>query len=132
MAKLNPIHPGEILAEEFLAPLAVSQYRLAVDMGMPPRRINEIVLGRRGITAGTALRLAHYFGNSAQFWMNLQSRYDLEVEMDRLKDALVSAPKCRPTATMAAEGRKKYRGKRVTPHPAPVPTERGKARRARS
>jgi addiction module HigA family antidote len=83
MAKLKPIHPGEILEKEFLGPLNVSQYRLAVDLGVPPRRINEIVHGLRGITADTALRLGHYFGTSAQFWMNLQARFDLQMEEDR-------------------------------------------------
>ena len=75
--KAHSIHPGEILAEEFLAPLAITQYRLARDTGVPPRRINEIVHGTRAITADTALRLARFFGTSAQFWMNLQTRYDL-------------------------------------------------------
>jgi len=84
MAKLKPIHPGEILMEEFLKPFNTSQYRLAMDIGVPPRRINEIALGKRGITAGTALRLAHYFGTSPQFWMNLQTRYDLQTEEDRI------------------------------------------------
>jgi len=84
MKKLAPIHPGEILAEEFLTPMAISQYRLAKDIGVPPRRINEIVHGKRGITADTALRLGHYFGMTPQFWMNLQGRYDLETEADRL------------------------------------------------
>ena len=82
--KLAPIHPGEILLAEFLKPLALAQYRLAHDLSVPPRRINEIVHGKRGITAGTALRLGRYFGTSAQFWLNLQTRYDLEVESDRL------------------------------------------------
>jgi addiction module HigA family antidote len=82
--KLAPIHPGEILLAEFLDPLALSQYRLAHDLSVPPRRINEIVHGKRGITADTALRLGRYFGTSAQFWLNLQTRYDLEVESDRL------------------------------------------------
>ncbi|HYA19167.1 MAG TPA: HigA family addiction module antitoxin [Burkholderiales bacterium] len=84
MAKLKPIHPGEILMEEFLKSFNMSQYRLAVDIGVPPRRINEIALGKRGITADTALRLAHYFGTSPQFWMNLQTRYDLQTEEDRI------------------------------------------------
>ena len=84
MPKLKPIHPGEILEKEFLAPLKVSQYRLAVDIGVAPRRINEIVHGLRGITADTALRLAHYFGTSPQFWMNLQARFDLQIEEDRI------------------------------------------------
>ncbi len=82
--KLAPIHPGEILLAEFLEPLALSQYRLAHDLSVPPRRINEIVHGKRGITADTALRLGRYFGTSAQFWLNLQTRYDLEVESHRL------------------------------------------------
>jgi len=84
MKKLAPIHPGEILAEEFLTPMAISQYRLAKDIGVPPRRINEIVHGKRGITADTALRLGHYFGMTPQFWMSLQARYDLATEADRL------------------------------------------------
>ncbi len=75
-----PIHPGEILLEEFLEPLELSQYRLAKDITVPPRRINEIVHGNRSVTADTALRLARYFGTTGQFWMNLQIRYDLEVE----------------------------------------------------
>ncbi len=82
--KLAPIHPGEILLEEFLEPLGISQYRLAKDISVPPRRINEIVHGTRAITADTALRLARYFGNSERFWLNLQTRYDLEMERDRL------------------------------------------------
>jgi addiction module HigA family antidote len=87
--KLAPIHPGEVLAEEFLAPLGLSQYRLAQDLSVPPRRINEIVHGKRGVSADTALRLARYFGTSPQFWLNLQARYDLEVEQDRLGSRLV-------------------------------------------
>jgi addiction module HigA family antidote len=93
VAKLKPIHPGEILQEEFLVPFGISQYRLAVDVGVPPRRINEIVLGRRGISADTALRLSHYFGNTAQFWLNLQMHYDLEVERDKLGNKLAGAPR---------------------------------------
>lgn len=85
---LPPIHPGEILLEEFLHPLEISQYRLAKDIGVPVRRINEIVLGKRRITADTALRLSRYFGLSERFWMNLQSRYDLEIERDRLQGRL--------------------------------------------
>jgi addiction module HigA family antidote len=87
--KLAPIHPGEVLAEEFLAPLGLSQYRLAQDLSVPPRRINEIVHGKRGISADTALRLARYFGTSPQFWLNLQARYELEVEQERLGSRLV-------------------------------------------
>jgi addiction module HigA family antidote len=82
--KLTPIHPGEILLEEFLEPLGISQYRLAKDISVPPRRINEIVHGTRSITADTALRLSWYFGTSERFWLNLQTRHDLEVEKDRL------------------------------------------------
>ena len=85
---MAPVHPGEILQEEFLTPLAVSQYRLAKEIGVPARRINEIVHGQRRISADTALRLARYFGTSERFWMNLQARYDLEVEKDRLGDSL--------------------------------------------
>ncbi len=83
-----PIHPGEILLEEFLEPLGVTQYRLAKDISVPARRINEIVHGARGISADTALRLARYFGTSEQFWMNLQAHYDLEVERERLRGRL--------------------------------------------
>ena len=82
--KLPPIHPGEILLEEFLAPMKISQYRLAKSISVPPRRINEIVHGKRSITADTALRLSRYFGTTERFWMNLQIRYDLEKEKDRL------------------------------------------------
>ena len=82
--KLEPVHPGEVLHEEFLKPLGVSQYRLARDINVPPRRINEIVQAKRSITADTALRLARYFGTSERFWLNLQTRYDIEVEKDRL------------------------------------------------
>ncbi len=82
--KSPPIHPGEILQEEFLSPLGVSQYRLAKETSVPPRRINEIVRGLRSVSADTALRLARYFGTSERFWLNLQARYDLEVEKDRL------------------------------------------------
>ena len=85
MAKrLAPVHPGEILLEEFLVPMEVSQYRLAKDINVPPRRINEIVHGMRGISADTALRLARYFGTSERFWLNLQAQYDLDVEYDRI------------------------------------------------
>jgi addiction module HigA family antidote len=86
--KLPPVHPGEILLEEFLKPLGLSQYRLAKDLRVPARRINEIVLGKRSLSADTALRLALYFQSSPQFWLNLQSRYDIEVEKDRLGDRL--------------------------------------------
>ena len=82
--KLNPIHPGEVLATDFLEPLGLSQYRLARDISVPPRRINEIVHGTRAISADSALRLARYFGTSDRFWLNLQARYDLEMERDHL------------------------------------------------
>jgi addiction module HigA family antidote len=85
---LPPIHPGEILLEEFLEPMGISQYRLSKDINVPPRRINEIVLGKRAITPDTALRLSLYFGLSERFWLNLQTRYDLEVEKDKLQNRL--------------------------------------------
>ncbi len=88
MTTITPIHPGEILMEEFLEPLQVSQNRLAVAIGVPPRRINEIVHGKRRISADTALRLARYFGTTDRFWLNLQVRFDLEVEKDNLGNAL--------------------------------------------
>ena len=91
--KSPPIHPGEILLEEFLSPLGISQYRLAKETSVPPRRINEIVRGLRSVSADTALRLARYFGTSERFWLNLQARYDLEVEKDRLGKRLVSEVK---------------------------------------
>ena len=86
--KLPPIHPGEILLEEFLKPLEISQYRLAKDISVPTRRINEIVLGKRAISPDTALRLSRYFDMSDRFWINLQARYDIEVEKDKLADRL--------------------------------------------
>ena len=86
--KLPPIHPGEVLLEDFLKPMGISQYRLAKDISVSPRRINEIVHGKRSITADTALRLSRFFGASERFWLNLQTRYDLEVEKDRLGDDL--------------------------------------------
>jgi addiction module HigA family antidote len=88
--KLPPIHPGEVLLEEFLKPMDISQYRLAKEISVPPRRVNEIVLRKRGVTADTALRLGRYFGTSEQFWVNLQGEYDLDVERDRLGDRLVA------------------------------------------
>jgi addiction module HigA family antidote len=84
----QPVHPGEILLEDFLKAMGLSQYRLAKGISVPPRRINEIVLGKRAITADTALRLARFFGTSERFWMNLQTRYDLERERDRLGSSL--------------------------------------------
>ena len=86
--KLTPIHPGEILQEEFLEPMGITQYRLAKDITVSARRINEIVHGKRSISADTALRLSRYFGTTERFWMNLQTRYDLEIEKDRLGSRL--------------------------------------------
>jgi addiction module HigA family antidote len=86
--KLSPVHPGEVLLEEFLKPMGLSQNRLALGLGVPPRRINEIILGKRGVTADTALRLARYFGMSAQFWLGLQMDYDLDVTQDKLATRL--------------------------------------------
>ena len=86
--KLPSIHPGEILIEEFLKPMGISQYRLAKDISVPPRRINEIVHGKRSISADTALRLGRFFGISPQFWLNLQTRFDLEVTEDLLAERL--------------------------------------------
>lgn len=88
MEKLQPVHPGEVLLEEFLKPMGLSQNRLALEIGVPTRRINEIVLGKRRITADTALRLARYFGVSAQFWLGLQMDYDLDIAEDTLADRL--------------------------------------------
>ena len=88
--KLAPVHPGEVLLKEFLLPMEVSQYRLAKDISVSARRINEIVHGQRSISADTALRLARYFGTSERFWLNLQTGYDLEVEKDRLGTRLES------------------------------------------
>jgi addiction module HigA family antidote len=86
--RLAPVHPGEILAEEFLKPLALTEYRLAKGLRVPARRINEIVHGKRAITADTALRLGRFFRNSPRFWLNLQNAYDLQVEADRLGSKL--------------------------------------------
>ena len=86
--KIPPIHPGEVLLEDFVKPLGLTQHRVAKGTGMPPQRITEIVHAKQSITAETALRLAKYFGTSERFWLNLQARYDLEVEKDRLGDRL--------------------------------------------
>lgn len=89
MTKIHePVHPGEVLQEEFLIPLGVTQHRLAVSIRVPPRRINEIVHGKRRITADTALRLSRFFGTSDRFWINLQARYDLEVQSEALQETL--------------------------------------------
>ncbi len=96
--KLKPVHPGEVLLEEFLQPLAVSQYRVAMDIGVPPRRINEVVHGDRAISADTALRLGTYFGTTALFWLNLQMLYDLEMERDKVADRLKTIKVFHPVA----------------------------------
>ena len=90
MATIAPIHPGEVLLEDFLEPLGVTQHRLAVSIGVPPRRINEIVHGKRRITADTSLRLSRFFGTTDRFWLNLQTRFDLEVGKDHLGSTLES------------------------------------------
>ena len=92
-SKIEPVHPGEILLEEFLKPLGISQYRLAKDIRVPARRINEIVHGKRSISADTALRLSRYFNLSERFWLNLQARHDLEVEKDKLNGRIESEVK---------------------------------------
>ncbi len=96
--KIEPIHPGEILLEEFLNPMGISQYRLAKDINVPPRRINEIVLGKRSITTDTALRLSEYFGLSERFWLNLQMKYNLEIEKDKSKGRIRKEVKRRVVA----------------------------------
>jgi addiction module HigA family antidote len=88
LKRLPPVHPGEILLEDFLKPLSISQYKLAKSLSVPPRRINEIVLGKRAISADTALRLARFFNTSDRFWLNLQTGYDLDIERDRLGQRL--------------------------------------------
>ncbi|MEV0063858.1 HigA family addiction module antitoxin [Nocardia sp. NPDC050718] len=90
MGKLAPVHPGEVLMEDFIEPLGITQHRVAVAIGVPPRRINEIVHGKRRITADTALRLGRYFGTSDIFWLNLQNRHDLEIERDAIGEALAA------------------------------------------
>ena len=87
---IDPIHPGEILMLEFIEPLGITQHRVAVAVGVPPRRINEIVHGKRGITADTAIRLARYFGTSEEFWMNLQSNYELRLERHALREKVAA------------------------------------------
>jgi antitoxin HigA-1 len=96
--KMAPIHPGEILMEEFLNPMAISQYKLAKDISVAPRRINEIVHGHRAISADTALRLGRYFSMSPQFWLNLQSHYDLATAEDRIGDRLAEEVNVRAVA----------------------------------
>jgi addiction module HigA family antidote len=99
--KLNPIHPGEVLLEEFIKPMNLSQNRLAIEIGVDARRVNEIVLGARSITADTALRLARYFGVSPQFWLGLQAEYDLDVAMDKLGNRLEREVRPRQISTAA-------------------------------
>ena len=96
----KPIHPGEILSEEFLKPMGITQYRLALDIRVPPRRINEIVLGKRGISADTALRLARYFGTSADVWMNLQTRFEVEITRD--EEGAIIEREINPAPTLVA------------------------------
>ena len=93
LKRMPPVHPGEVLLEEFMKPLGVSQYRVAKDVAVHARRINQIVHGKRSVTADTALRLARYFGTSDQFWLNLQAHYDLETEKDRLGDRIATEVK---------------------------------------
>lgn len=102
--RLPSIHPGEILDEEFLRPLGVTQYRLAQAIGVDARRINAIIHGKRSISAETALLLSRFFGNSAEFWMGLQNQYDLEREQDRLSERLDHITECRSVASDAAVG----------------------------
>ncbi len=99
--KLQPVHPGEVLLEEFLKPMGLSQNRVALDIGVHPRRINEIVLGKRSITADTALRLGRYFGVSPQFWLGLQRDYDLDVAEEALGERLEREVKVYATANKA-------------------------------
>ncbi|MBT4384796.1 HigA family addiction module antidote protein [Candidatus Peregrinibacteria bacterium] len=101
MPKIKPIHPGEILLEEFLTPLSISQYRIAKDISVPAIRINQIVHGKRSISANSALRLGKYFGNSAKFWLNLQTHYDLEIESDKLEKILKIEVKVLPSKQKA-------------------------------
>jgi antitoxin HigA-1 len=104
MNKLKPPHPGKILQDEFLKPLKLTQYRLAKDILVPPRRINEIVLGKRAISADTALRLSRYFGNSAEFWLNLQNHYDLQTAGEKLGKKLTIEIKTYTLSKAAAKG----------------------------
>jgi len=99
--ELDPVHPGEVLLEEFLRPMGLSQNRLALQIGVPPRRINEIVLGKRSITADTALRLARYFGTSPQFWLGLQRDYDLDIATEALGERLKREVKVSAMARVA-------------------------------
>lgn len=113
MTRLTPIHPGEVLLEEFLGPLGISQYRLAKETGVPPRRINEIVLRKRAVSADTALRLARFFGTSELFWLNLQARYDLDVQRTKLGSQLNAVRLFSPSRTTAARTTAAARGARA-------------------
>ncbi len=99
MDRMAPLHPGEVLLEEFMRPMGISQHQLGRDIGVSPRRINEIVHGKRAITAATALRLARYFGTSARFWLGLQADYDLDVAEDELSEKIVAEVKSRVSAS---------------------------------
>ena len=103
---MAPVHPGEVLLEEFLKPMGISQYRLAKDIGVHPRRINQIVHGERSISANTALRLSRHFGLSERFWLNLQARYDIEVEKDKLRGRLDSEVKVRSSVRVPDSSRR--------------------------
>jgi antitoxin HigA-1 len=109
---LSPIHPGEVLREEFLLPLGITQYRLAKETSVPPRRINEIVLEERGITADTALRLARFFGTSEMFWLNLQAQYDLDVQRQKLGRRLAEV---RPLRAPGAAGSRDFKRQAAKP-----------------
>lgn len=102
--KLAPLHPGEVLLEEFLTPLGLSQNALARELKIPPRRVNEIVLGKRGVSADTALRLARYLGTSAEFWLGLQADYELDVARDRAAGDIMREVKAGPWVGKAPEG----------------------------
>jgi addiction module HigA family antidote len=101
---MAPVHPGEVLLEEFMRPMDISQNQLGRDLGISPRRINEIIHGKRGVTADTALRLARYFGTSPQFWMGLQSDYDLETAEDRLSEKIIREVSVRTSGSMQLSG----------------------------
>jgi len=103
--KLAPVHPGEILLEEFMQPLGLSQTRMGRDLGVSPRRINEIVHGKRSVTADTALRLSRYFGTSAEFWLGLQADYDLDTASDRLAERILREVKVFAPITEAQEAK---------------------------
>ncbi len=119
-AKLPPVHPGEVLLEEFLKPLTISQYRLAKDISVPPRRVNEIVLHKRSVSADTALRLSRFFGTSAEFWLNLQSQYDLDVEGDRLGSRLEAEVVKFAPRLAHSKGKPHIKPKRATSRVSPM------------